>query len=177
MEKGWFRTELPSRAITYVFEALVSGADTSFHPQSGKCPKGLGGVCKVTLLSWHLRQTDSCIRHDDFLDRAAKQTCPDIWWWEIIENWQKTEKTAYMAMERRYRHQVRSFTKSSAIDQHNCLLKSQADRPILPPRVMSYDLNIRTLMSVRTNNKQTHFDWIASISKFTSKSKKSRLNP
>ena len=53
--------------------ALVSRADGSFHPRSGKSPKGLGGVCKVTLLLWHLRRTDSWIRHDAFLDRVAKQ--------------------------------------------------------------------------------------------------------
>lgn len=50
---------LPSGAITYAFEVLVSGADGSVHPRSGKSPKGLGGVCKVTLLLWHLRLTDS----------------------------------------------------------------------------------------------------------------------
>lgn len=33
--------------MTYVCEALVSGADGSFHPRSGKSPKGLGGIGKV----------------------------------------------------------------------------------------------------------------------------------
>lgn len=87
MEKGWFRARLPTRAITQAFEALVSGADGSFHPRSVKTPKGLGGVCKVTLLLWHLRWTDSWIRHDAFLERAAKQPWLGTWRCKNTENW------------------------------------------------------------------------------------------
>lgn len=99
MEKGWFRTRLPSRAITYAFEAVVSGADGSFHPRSGKSPKGLGGVCKVTLLLWHLRPTDSRIRHDEFLDNL-------VWAHDDVEI-QKIDG-ACTAMEGKCRHQVLS---------------------------------------------------------------------
>lgn len=57
MEKGWFRTELPSGAITYAFEALVSGADRSFHPKSGKSPQGLGG-CLQSHIIFMASETD-----------------------------------------------------------------------------------------------------------------------
>lgn len=86
MEKGWFRTELPSGAITYAFEALVSRADRSLHPKSSKSPKGLGGVCKVTLLLWHLRATDSWIRHD-LLGQGCQTTLPRHMTMKNTENW------------------------------------------------------------------------------------------
>lgn len=157
MEKGWFRTGLPSRAITYASEALVSGADGSFHPRSAKSPKRLGGVCKVTLLLWHVRLTDSWIRHDDFLDKAAEQPCLGTWrcrntenWWSLQGNGGKV-RTPSSSLQPTLRLLI-----STGI----CWRRRQMGRRYLPESRCTCGLNTLLLMFV---------EWIRS--KFTSKEK------
>lgn len=121
---------------------------------------GIGWCYKVTLLLWHLRLTDSWIRHDDFLDGAAKQLCLGRWQCRNIEN-----RQSQMVTEGRCGVQAPSSNPNSCHRVSNHLSKLEAD---CHPRVTTYDrITMILLLSAEwIVNKSTpipnwrHLGWI-----------------
>lgn len=102
MEKGWFRTGLPSGAITDASEAAIAGAGGSVRPRSGQSPMGLGGARRIPLLLPPLRLTD--FRNRQWLLGQSRQTT----WPRHTTVWKRREPMDHLAREGKYRHRILS---------------------------------------------------------------------